>query len=175
MTGESTSATVVTGAEAEAVANAYVRPQPAAELKQLDFLLGDFHCEYTNLASNPPTAGTAEFNTRAIDGGHFYEMTQLIPVPGLECTLIFGWDPVHHRFVVFYHDDLGNHGTATSAGWDAGHLRFTGDYVVDGKAFVFQEDFSVAGPGHYLKNCFVRNGDDWTQVDRIECFRSLAA
>ena len=98
---------------------------------------------HTNLVSDPPTAGTASWNTRAIDGGHFYEMTQLIPVPGLECKLIFGWDAAHSCFISFYHDDLGKHGRTTSAGWADGHPRFTGGRTGLGQVNVDDTD----GPG----------------------------
>ncbi|WP_128382277.1 NlmOI [Streptomyces cavernae] len=166
---------VLTGAEAEAAVAGFSAPEPAEQLHELDFLLGDFRCEYVNLSSEPPTAGTASWNTQPVAGGQYYEMAQWIPVPGIRARWLFGWNKVEEKFFSHYTDDWGNHGTTSCQGWEDGSLRCVGEYVAFGQPFVFQEELTPISPDHFRKRGFVKQGDDWVQVDLINCFRDPRA
>jgi len=146
-------------------------PAPAERLHDLDFLLGDFRVRYVNLTTPRPTTGEARWDTRVVNGGHHYEMTQTISVPGITAKWIFGWDQLADEFVSFYYDDWGNYSTATSPGWQDGHLRFSGECLAFGGRYRFQEDLQVVGENHYRKIGFLWLDGKCVQGDLINCHR----
>ncbi|MCP2170275.1 hypothetical protein [Goodfellowiella coeruleoviolacea] len=138
-------------------------------MEELDFLLGDFSCSWVNLTVDPPTTGSAEWNTERTMRGHFYVMDQTMP--GLKCKLIFGRDPLTASFITYYYDNFGNFGTTTSPGWRNGVLVFTGEYYAFGAKTVFLEEFTREGENHYVKKGFHLVDGDRVPVDIIECHR----
>ncbi len=144
----------------------------AGEMRQLDFLLGDFRVEYTNLTTEKVTTGEAKFSTRPVVGGRFYEMTQYVPVPGIIATWLIGWSAVDASFACFYYDDWGHHGTFTSPGWTPdGHFRISGESAVFGGRHSFVDDFTVVDADHFVKHGFIAVGDDLIAGDRMHCYR----
>ncbi|MFJ2114223.1 MULTISPECIES: NlmOI [unclassified Streptomyces] len=148
-----------------------VREDVAEEMRQLDFLLGDFRVEYTNLTTEKVTTGEATFSTRPVADGRFYEMTQHIPVPGITATWLIGWSTVDAAFACFYYDDWGHHGTFTSPGWDDGHFRISGDSAVFGGRHRFVDDFAVVDADHFVKHGFIVAGDELIPGDLLHCYR----
>ncbi|MEV6380911.1 NlmOI [Streptomyces sp. NPDC051773] len=147
------------------------RPDVAPEMKQLDFLLGDFRVEYTNFTTEKVTTGEATWSTRPVADGRFLHMTQTIPVPGIVADWLFGWSEVDSAFICFYYDDWGNHGTFTSPGWVDGRFRVSGDSAVFGGRHSFVDDFSVVDDDHFFKKGFIAVGDDLVQGDEMHCYR----
>lgn len=147
------------------------RPEIAAEMKQLDFMLGDFRVEYTNLTTEKVTTGEATWTTRPVADGRFHEITQRIPVPGITATWLIGWSAVDSAFAAFYYDDWGNHGTFTSPGWVDGHFRISGDSAVFGARHSFVDDFTVVDDGHFTKQGFIAVGDELVPGDLLHCYR----
>ncbi|MET7996139.1 DUF1579 family protein [Amycolatopsis sp. NPDC005232] len=147
------------------------RPPAPVQMHELDFLLGEFRCEYTNLTTDPVSSGVATWTTVPILGGHYYEMTQTVPVPGVSSRWVFGWNQADSTFFTSYYDDWGNHGATKCEGWQDGELKCTGDYFAFGQPFVFQEVFAQVDDDHYTKHGFVRQADAWVPVDVIHCHR----
>ncbi len=143
----------------------------APEMRQLDFLLGDFRIEYTNLTTDEVTTGEATCSTRPLADGRFYELTQRIPVPGIVATWLIGWSDVDKSFVSFYYDDWGHHGTFTGPGWVDGHFRLRGDSAVFGTHHAFVEDFEIVDADHLVKHGFIVVGDDLVPGDILHFHR----
>lgn len=133
------------------------RPEIAAEMKQLDFLLGEFRVEYTNLTTEQVTTGSATCTTRPVADGRFYEMTQrvAVPAPGIVASYLLGWSAVDQAFTSFYYDDWGHHGTLTGPGWDDGHFKIAGDTAVFGMRHRFVDDYEVIDGDHFVKHGYI--------------------
>lgn len=147
------------------------RPDIAPEMRQLDFLLGDFRIEYTNLTTEDITTGQATCSARSLADGRFLELTQHIPVPGIVATWLLGWSDVDKSFVSLYYDDWGHHGTFTGPGWVDGHFRLKGDSAVFGSRHVFVEDFEIVDSDHLVKHGFIVVGDDLVPGDILHFHR----
>jgi hypothetical protein len=136
------------------------RGEPAPEMRQLDFLLGDFRIEYTNLTTEKVTTGEANCSARLLADGRFLELTQRIPVPGIVATWLIGWSDVDKAFTSFYYDDWGHHGVFGGPGWADGHFRLSGESAVFGARHGFVEDFEVIDDDHIVKHGFVAVGEE---------------
>ncbi|MFF7638603.1 NlmOI [Kitasatospora sp. NPDC008050] len=141
-------------------------------MRDLDFLLGEFRVEYTNLVADPPATGTASWTTRSVYNGHVYELLQSVPEHGIEGRWIFGWSASSSSFYGLYHDNWGNHSTPSSKGWDEdGAIRFVGDCFGFGQQFVTKEEFEVIDEDHFVKRSFAQQGDAWVPSDVIHAYR----
>ncbi|MCX4902873.1 NlmOI [Streptomyces sp. NBC_00878] len=136
-------------------------------MKQLDFLLGEFRLEYTNLTTEQVTTGRATSSGKALADGRFHEITQYIPVPGITAVWLIGWSDIEGHFVSFYYDDWGHHGTFTSPGWEDGHFRITGDSSVFGGRHRFVDDYEIDEDGSVLKKGYVYIGEDLVPGDIV--------
>jgi hypothetical protein len=166
MTSEMTSDEIIRPAE-----DVLPRPDAPERMRDLDFMLGDFRVEYTNLTTNPPTTGTAQWSAGPTHRGHFVEMLQDLPAHDITSRWIFGFNQRDDEFFSLYQDDWGNYARPTSPGWQDGHLRFTGDCFGFGMYIVTQEDFEIVDENHYIKRSFIQNGDAWIPGDVINCYR----
>jgi hypothetical protein len=158
---------------------------PAHQLTQLDFLLGTFTC------ITDPVPGTAQrtstWSTSKILDGNYYQMSIRAPLPGQGTALAlwtFGWDSVDLAFVAGYFDNTGTTGTATSAGWQDGHLKFPGGYVYvvtpggvsgigKGLHITSQDDLTIVGPGHFHDTTSVLENGQWTPKGGDDCRKVL--
>lgn len=102
----------------------------AVAMTELDFLLGDYTCAYTDLTLEEPTTVTLNWDTKKTLEGKFYEMH--LKSPAFEGRWVFGLNTVDNRYTSFYWDTWGNTGTASSVGWKRGMLRFQGPYITPG-------------------------------------------
>ncbi|WP_246561310.1 NlmOI [Streptomyces roseirectus] len=144
----------------------------APEMKQLDFLLGEFNLSYTNLTTEVVTTGQATSVGKVIADGRFYEITQYIPVPGITAVWLIGWSDVDKRFVSFYYDDWGHHGTFTSPGWQDGQFRITGESAVFGLTHRFVDAYETEADGTVVKKGYVHVGDDLVPGDVVRFQRA---
>jgi hypothetical protein len=151
-------------------------PAPSERMRDLDFLLGDFRGEYFDFTSQAPTSGVSSWQTRATHSGHIYELTLSVPVPKLNSRWIFGWHEPDACFYEIYHDDWGNHGRATSPGWQQGRLKFTGEFHMGGfqpgLVLVTQDEYTVVDENHFAKHEVIQTGEDsWVLADIVNCYR----
>jgi hypothetical protein len=151
---------------------------PAAhQMAELNFLLGRYKC-----LSTPGDLTTYESTSKILDG-NYYQMVVKFFIPGAGMFTAYwtlGWDSVDHNYIGQYFDNLGTTGTATSAGWQNGHLKFPGQYVKvvtpggasgagQGARQTAQDDFVSVGPGHYIDSGSVLQNGQWVSASGSDC------
>ncbi|MEU4877007.1 hypothetical protein [Streptomyces sp. NPDC021608] len=158
---------------AEPAEQTFTKPPAPERMHDLDFLLGDFRTEWTNFTADPPTKGTASWNTASTFGGHAYEMTQLVTEHDLTGRFVVQWVESDSSFSGYYYDDWGNRTLLVSDGWQDGCLTFTGDCVGFGRTFQLRERYEIVDENHYLKRGFVKLDPegDWIPADEVHCHR----
>jgi hypothetical protein len=147
------------------------RPAEAVSMAELDFLLGDYTCAYTDLTLDEPTTVSIGWNTEKTLGDKFYEMHLSSPL--FEGRWVFGVNAIDSQYTSFYWDTWGNTGTAASSGWKRGMLRFQGAYVTPGGHADSKDEFRVINRDRYTDNAFIRfEGRPWKQISHVDCRRS---
>ncbi|MGW7294439.1 DUF1579 family protein [Streptomyces xiamenensis] len=149
-------------------------PAPPAQMAELDFLLGDFVCSYTDYISGTPTTATVWWKTKKTLDGHYYEMSLSGHEPPFEGRWVFGWNPVDAEYVSFYWDTWGNTGAPVSTGWDEdGSLTFQGPYAAYGERVLSMDRFRVVDADHYTDQAYIRSSesDPWQQISDVDCRR----
>ncbi|MER6957797.1 MULTISPECIES: hypothetical protein [unclassified Streptomyces] len=151
----------------------FTKPTASEKMRDLDFLLGDFRTEWTNFTADPPTKGTAAWNTASTFAGHAYEMTQLVPEHDLTGRFVFQWVESESAFSGYYYDDWGNRTLLTAEGWQDGYLTFIGECFGFGKSFLLKERYEIIDENHYVKCGFVKfdTEGDWIPADEVHCYR----
>jgi hypothetical protein len=180
-TGGAAGADPVASAKAQQTESAAVLNPAAHQMSQLNFLLGSFTC------STAPYPGFGKLplyeTTRKILNGNYYQQEDQVTFPGAGTFTAYwtlGWDPVDHNYTAQYFDNLGTTGTTTSAGWQAGHLTFAGQYVKvvtpggvsgagSGAKETAEDDFVIVGPGHYTDTGSVLKNGHWTAGGTDDC------
>jgi hypothetical protein len=178
---ESASAVPVNHAKTSRAESATVLNPPAHQMSELDFMLG----KYTCLTAPFPHLGrlTMYESTRKILDGNYYQMTVKLLIPGeglFTAYWTLGWDSVDHNYIAQYFDNTGTTGTATSTGWQDGHLKFPGQYVKvvtpggasgigKGAQETAQDDFFIVGPGHYIDASSVLQNGQWVSAGANDC------
>lgn len=141
----------------------------SSPMRELDFLLGSYRCDYTDLISDPPVTSTVTWSTHRILGGDYYEMR--LRGHQFRGRWEFGWNPVDERFVTFYFDDQGISGTSGSAGFVDGTLTFVGPYTAFGQHLLSQDEFTVVDRRHFVDDASINPDGTWLPLSHIECER----
>ncbi len=154
------------------------------QMAELNFLLGNYKC----LTAAVPQLGRLAMHesTRKILDGNYYQMIITSTIPGagtITAYWTFGWDSVDHNYIAQYFDNTGTIGTETSAGWQNGHLKFTGLAIavlkaggVSGRSqgwkLTSQDDLVQTGSGRYTDGSnYLANGH-WTKGQVYSCQRA---
>ncbi|MDQ1050688.1 hypothetical protein [Streptomyces sp. V4I2] len=144
---------------------------PAVSMAELDFLLGEYTCAYTDLTLEEPTTVTLHWDTEKTLKDKFYEMH--LSSPDFEGRWVFGENTVDNQYTSFYWDTWGNTGTATSPGWKRGMLRFQGPYITPGGHADSKDEFRVINGDRYTDDAYIRfEGQPWKQISHVDCRRS---
>ncbi|GAA3007494.1 hypothetical protein [Streptomyces fulvorobeus] len=146
----------------------------AGPITELDFLLGDFSCAYTDLTLAEPVTVNVDWKTEKTLGGAFYEMRLIGTTPAFEGRWVFGRNAVDDEFTSFYWDTWGNTGTATSQGWnDNGMLRFRGPYVIPAGHVASKDEFRIVDGDRFTDDAFIRfPGEEWKAISHVDCRRN---
>jgi hypothetical protein len=158
---------------------------PGDPLAALAFLLGDYHCTWTDLTVQPPAVSVLTWSTRTVLGGGTrpgpvtgtgkaaYEEMRLSG-DGFAGRWVFGWNSVNADYFSFYYDDAGTVGHSTSPGWAAdGHLRFAGPYSGYGADILSQDDITITDARHFTDHASLRadQSGPWLPFANIACAR----
>jgi hypothetical protein len=150
------------------------RPAASPSLRDLDFLLGKYRCEFDG---NPTVGDSTVFvKTVPILSGRYYELNikQVKPdVPDLNGKWVIGWSDAESRFVSYYYDEKMMHGSAFAPARSGATLTFTGTYFLAGQGVIeVRDEFVVRDNNHYEIDEYVRrNGGDWIFFDHQDCRR----
>jgi hypothetical protein len=141
----------------------------AAAMHQLDFLLGTMSCDFS-------TGSKLRTTTRPVLGGSFYQINMTQKRNGqtvLHGRWFIGWSPSASGFVSYYFDDVDNHGSSTSPGWQDGHLVFVGTYTFGAHGTTgVRDDFTVDGNDHFMIDESVGGPGAWSPLDTQDCHRA---
>jgi hypothetical protein len=149
-------------------------------MAELNFLLGSFTCATTGKTAIYET-------TRKVLNGTYYQMEVSEYVPGKGRFIAYwtlGWDPVDLDFAAQYFDNLGNTGTATSAGWKNGQFVLPGRYAIvavsggakgvgRGSPATSKDVFRIVGANHYVDDSYVSRNGKWVSEGGGDCRRAL--
>ena len=172
----SSSAMPATHAQTNQTESAAVLNPPPHQMARLNFLLGEYKC-LTGLGL------TMSESTRKILDGNYYQMEIAIPIPGKGTFTAYwtlGWDSINQNYIAQYFDNMGTIGTATSPGWQNGHLKLSGQYIdvlkpggvsgiSKGIRITSQDDLAITGQGRYTDtSSYVQNGK-WETAGTSDC------
>jgi hypothetical protein len=152
-------------------------PAPSERMRDLDFMIGDFRLEYIDFTSKTPTSGIGSWQGRRMLGGHVYEVTWSVTVPQLTSRWIYGWNERDSCFYEVFHDDWGDHGGATSPGWQDGKLTLTGEFPMygfqPGLVVRSQDIYEVIDENHFVKHEVLQTNenDSWVLADIVHGYR----
>ncbi|MGW8886180.1 hypothetical protein [Streptomyces sp. NPDC055749] len=145
----------------------------AGPITELDFLLGDFSCAYTDLTLAEPVTVNVDWKTEKTLGGAFYEMRLTGGTPPFEGRWVFGRNAIDNEFTTFYWDTWGNTGTADSRGWKNGMLRFQGPYVTPAGHADSADEFRIVDSNRFTDDAYIRfPGQEWKAISHVDCRRN---
>lgn len=150
------------------------RTTGAGPITELDFLLGDFSCAYTDLTLAEPATVNVDWKTEKTLGGAFYEMRLIGTTPAFEGRWVFGHNAIDDVFTTSYWDTWGNTGTANSRGWSTnGLLRFKGPYVTPAGHAASKDEFRIVDDDRFTDDAFIRfPGQKWKAISHVDCRRN---
>jgi len=148
------------------------------QLEPLSFLQGRWRCRLTHV-SDPDNPVTQFYTVRPIFDGNWLEMNAFQPADETRPTAVasrttIGWNPLTGMYVQYFQDNRNNQGSGTAPAVDAGHVRFTSNLIVNGRAASFMDDFENVDRQHFVDNFAVLRNGTWTPAGVLECARSRA-
>lgn len=157
--------------QAQTEQQAAVNGTAPAQVKQLDFLLGDLSCVY-----NTGTKLTA--TDKLILGGTYVELdiksTNALGSEKINGRWILGWDAVDSKFISYYYDNDLNQGTSSSPGRQNGQFTLTGSYVLAGvpAPLGLQDVFTSSDKNHFTIVESAQVQGAWKVLDIQTCVRT---
>lgn len=152
-------------------------PAMPAELAQLDYFIGTWHCTGKTLASpmSAEHATAATVHAAKAIGGRWIQVTYdeaktaANPMP-YHAGIYMGYDAGKKQFVSGCVDNMGGYCTQSSAGWNGDVMVMEGTGNSDGKQFGSRDTFTRKGAGELMHNSEMQ-GDDkaWTKLDEETC------
>ncbi|MFI0487630.1 DUF1579 family protein [Actinomadura sp. 9N215] len=153
---------------------------PPPQVRGLDFTLGTFDCTQPGQTKLEVTMAAK----RGL-GGHYYysDVTQYMaaPYPNVYGKGVYGWNPVDGTFIMQYHDNWGSSGTASSPGWQDGHLRFAGNLLqvlnpnptgtAKGVTLGIKDDYQVIDRNRFTIAQTVTSPDGTSKNGNLDCRR----
>jgi hypothetical protein len=124
-------------------------PKPAAELAQLKYFLGTWHCEGEVPASpmGPAHKSRATVVTRLDLDGFWYSGTVREEKTASNPHAMTGmfhetYDPAKKQFVMLWVDNSGSWSTETSSGWEGDKMAFSGEATMGGQKSPVRDAFT---------------------------------
>ena len=155
-------------------------PKPAAEMSQLAYLDGTWHCSgktfATPMGAEHATEGVAHGQTTL--GGfrlviHYDETkTAANPMP-YHVLQVVGWDPAQKAFDSVCFDVFGGSCTQTSPGWKDTALVFEGTALMGGQKMGARDTFTKVSATEMRHKGEMQGADGkWTAGDEETCHRA---
>jgi hypothetical protein len=162
---------------AEEKAKAPMAPPPPAELSQLDFFAGTWHCTGKAFASpmGPEHATTATVHASRQVGGRWLQIsydenkTAANPAP-FHAGIYMGYDDTKKKFVEGCVDVFGGYCTQTGSGWNGDTMVFEG---TDSNQAGVRDTFVKKGAGELTHGGEMQGADKaWVKTDQETCHKA---
>jgi len=153
-------------------------PVPPAELGQLSFFAGDWHCtgkaEASPMGPEHPTQATVHISDD-IGGfwyvGHYAEKKTAANPHPMVFHFVEGYDASAKAFSLDCFDAFGGHCHQTSAGWKDGILIYTGEATGAGPATPVRDTFTKKGVAALEHAGEMQVEGKWVFTDHEKCTR----
>jgi Protein of unknown function (DUF1579) len=151
-------------------------PQPAAEMRQLEFFNGTFECIGETQATPITTAHVLERTISGrtdLDGLWFFmrfedKVTKENPM-AIRGNWELTFDVTQKQFVALWADNLGRWFPQTSPGWNGNTIVFVGDFTLNGKRGSVRDTFVRTGERVMMMMVDIKMGEEWNQLLKINC------
>jgi hypothetical protein len=155
---------------------------PPAELSQLAFLTGTWHCSGKGFATpfGPERATEATVTSAPAVGGWWQELkydekkSSANPMP-VHAAMIMGFDSEKKQFVGVCFDSFGQHCAQTSSGWSGDTMIFDGHSSMGDGTMGVRDTFTKTA-ANKLTHLGEMQGPDgtWMKLDEEHCTKSSA-
>ena len=158
-------------------------PKPAAEMSQLGYFEGTWHCAGKTFASpfgpEHATVGVAHAQM-ALDGFrlviHYDETKTAANAMPYRALQVVGYDATQKVFDSVCFDDFGSACTQTTQGWKGGALVFEGTALMMGQKGGVRDTFTKSSGTEMTHKGEMQGADGkWTATDEETCHRAAKA
>ena len=151
-------------------------PKPAPQLEQLKFFLGNWKCAGKQLATpmfgpEHPITGSASAKLES-DGfwqQFTYEEKKTPQHPGFKLVGLWGWDLGGKRFIRAAGSSNGAWDSATSVGFNADKMVWTGDLSGPTGRMPFRQTFTKKGEKEWSFRLELNLQGNWVPLTEVTC------
>jgi len=151
-------------------------PRPAPQLEQLKLFLGNWKCAGKQLATpmfgpEHPITGTASAKLES-DGfwqQFVYEEKKTAQHPGIKLVGLWGYDQGGKRFIRAAGGSNGTWDSATSVGFNADKMVWTGDLSGPAGRMPFRQTFTRKGDKEWSFRLELNQGGTWVPLSEVSC------
>jgi hypothetical protein len=151
-------------------------PKPAPQLEQLKFFLGNWKCAGKQLATpmygpEHPFTGTASAKLES-DGFWqqiTYEEKKTPQHPGLKLVGLWGYDLGGKRFIRAFGSSMGGWDSATSVGFNADKMVWTGDLSSPAGRMPFRQTFTKKSDKEWSFRLELNVQGTWVPLSEVTC------
>jgi hypothetical protein len=156
-------------------------PRPAPQLDQLKLFLGNWKCAGKQLATpmfGPEHAITGTASARLEADGFWqqvtYEETKTKDHPGLKLVGLWGYDSAGKRFIRAFGGSMGEWDSATSVGFNADKMVWTGDLSGPMGRMPFRQTFTKKSDKEWSFRFEVNAQGNWVPSSEVTCTAAKA-
>jgi hypothetical protein len=148
--------------------------RPAAEMAEVQWLLGEWHVEaaVASAGGDPPERGIS--TVTPLHGGVWLEVRDTYPT-GVQDLSYLGYNPATRRWSTVGLDSYGNANILSAPGWVEDRLVFEGDALVIGLAVRLRQTMIREGADAYRVDNEEWVGGEWKLLDSYRYTRRTAS
>jgi hypothetical protein len=151
-------------------------PRPAPQLEQLKFFLGNWKCSGKQLATpmfGPEHAITGTASAKLESDGFWQEFTyeekKTKDHPGLKLVGLWGYDVGGKRFIRAAGSSMGGWDSATSVGFNAEKMVWTGDLSSPTGRMPFRQTFTKKSDKEWSFRLELNVQGNWVPLSEVGC------
>jgi hypothetical protein len=151
-------------------------PKPPAQLEQLKFFLGNWKCSGKQLAtpmSGPEHTFTGSASAKLESDGFWqefiYEEKKSKDHPGLKLVGLWGYDTGGKRFIRAAGSSMGGWDSATSIGFNAEKMVWTGDLSSPTGRMPFRQTFTKKSDKEWSFRLELNVQGNWMPLSEVTC------
>lgn len=154
-------------------------PKPAPQLDQLKFFLGNWKCSGKQLATpmyGPEHTFTGSASVKLESDGFWqqfnYEEKKSKEHPGLKLVGLWGYDSGGKRFIRAAGSSQGGWDSATSVGFNADKMVWTGDLSSPMGRMPFRQTFTKKNDKEWSFRLELNTQGNWVPLSEVTCTAS---